>query len=59
VGRIEPVQDVREHGGCDRVLNDGSPRPGAIISTDKSLFVFRGSAEERRLRPVAEPITGF
>lgn len=30
----------------ERVPNDGSLQPGDIVSTDKGLFVFRGSADQ-------------
>lgn len=30
----------------ERILNDDSLQPGDIVSTDKGLFVFRGSADQ-------------
>lgn len=61
--RHTPSPEDKARIASERVLNDNSPQPGAIVSTDKGLFVFRGNSapppEERGLRPVAEPITEF
>jgi hypothetical protein len=44
--RYAPYPEDKARIAGERVLNDGSLQPGDIVSTDKGLFVFRGSADQ-------------
>lgn len=44
--RYAPTQEGEARAASERVLNDHSLQPGDIVSTDKGLFVFRGSADQ-------------
>lgn len=44
--RYAPSPEDQARIASERVLNDGSLQPGDIVSTDKGLFVFRGSADQ-------------
>jgi hypothetical protein len=44
--RYAPSPEDKARIASERVLNDGSLQPGDIVSTDKGLFVFRGSADQ-------------
>jgi hypothetical protein len=60
--RYTPPPEDAARIASERALNDDSLQPGDIVSTDGGLFISwtaRPAAEERRLRPIAEPITGF
>ena len=44
--RYAPTPEGEARAASERVLNDDSLQPGDIASTDKGLFVFRGSADQ-------------
>jgi hypothetical protein len=44
--RYAPSLGDKARVASERVLNDDSLQPGDIVSTDKGLFVFRGSADQ-------------
>jgi hypothetical protein len=44
--RYAPSPEDKARIASERVLNDDSLQPGDIISTNKGLFVFRGSADQ-------------
>lgn len=44
--RYAPTQEEEARSASERVLHDDSLQPGDIVSTDKGLFVFRGSADQ-------------
>jgi hypothetical protein len=44
--RYVPSPEDEARIASERVLNDDSLQPGDIVSTDKGLFVFRGSADQ-------------
>jgi hypothetical protein len=44
--RYAPSPEDKARIASERVLNDDSLQPGDIVSTDKGLFVFRGSADQ-------------
>jgi hypothetical protein len=44
--RYVPSPEDKARIASERVLNDNSLQPGDIVSTDKGLFVFRGSADQ-------------
>lgn len=44
--RYAPTQKGDARAASERVLSDDSLQPGDIVSTDKGLFVFRGSADQ-------------
>jgi hypothetical protein len=44
--RYAPSPEDEARIASERVLNDDSLKPGDIVSTDKGLFVFRGSADQ-------------
>jgi hypothetical protein len=44
--RYAPTQEEEARAASERVLNDDSLQPGDIVSTDRGLFVFRGTADQ-------------
>ena len=44
--RYAPSPQDKARVASERVLNDDSLQPGDIVSTNKGLFVFRGSADQ-------------
>lgn len=42
--RHTPSPEDKARIASERVLNDNNLQPGAIVSTDKGLFVFRGNS---------------
>jgi hypothetical protein len=44
--RYTPSAEDKARIASERVLNDDSLQPGDIVSTDKGLFVFHGSADQ-------------